>query len=205
MGRLKTKKKGVVSKPEPEPDQQKEIEPSIQALLQKAQDLIVQCDYDLASRFVHRILERQPNNAEAKEMLGVVQLETGAIEDAKLVRLSNPYIPTTFTCLQTFSSILTQSSDQPPPSAHLYLAQLCDDPHIALRHYQAAVDIMSNQLKGKERATSADDLASDHETELRTNIVRALISQVELWMDPSYDLWSVCLLRLTIFNVNLSL
>jgi hypothetical protein len=204
MGRLKTKKKGVVSKPESEPEQQKEIEPSTQALLQKAQDLIVQCDYDLATRFVHRILERQPNNAEAKEMLGVVQLETGAIEDAKLVRLSDLYILAIFTCLQTFSSLLAQSSDQPPPSAHLYLAQLCDDPHIAIRHYQAAVDIMSNQLKGKERATS-EELASDHETELRTNIVRALISQVELWMDPSYDLWSVRLLRLTIFNVNLSL
>ena len=74
----------------------------------------------------------------------------------------------------------------PPPSAHLYLAQLSEgDPHTALRHYQAAVDILSTQLKGKERAT--DD--NPDEGEVRKNIVGALIAQVEVWMDPEYDLW----------------
>ena len=78
----------------------------------------------------------------------------------------------------------------PPPSAHLYLAQLSDDPHAALQHYQAAVDILNGQLKGKERAT--DPLGTDDdEKELRQSIVRALIGMVEIWMDPSYDLWYV--------------
>jgi hypothetical protein len=43
-------------------------------------------------------------------------------------------------------------------------------------------------LKGKERAGTAEDEAGD-EAELKNNIVRALIGMVEIWMDPSYDLW----------------
>ena len=76
----------------------------------------------------------------------------------------------------------------PPPSAHLYLAQLSeDDPRLALQHYQAAVNILSGQLKGKARAKDKD--SKNDETEIKSNIVRALVGQVEIWMDPSYDLW----------------
>ncbi|KAJ6494846.1 hypothetical protein C8R47DRAFT_1194737 [Mycena vitilis] len=147
--------------------------PSIPALLEKAQTLIVQCDYELAQRFVNRVLEQQPSNAEAKEMLGVVQLEMGEIDAART----------------TFTALLPPNPDAPsppPPSAHLYLAQLCeDDPGLALKHYQAAIEILTVQLKGKERAI---DLPRDDEAELKSNIVRALVGQVEIWMDPSYDL-----------------
>ncbi|KAJ7035086.1 hypothetical protein C8F04DRAFT_1210500 [Mycena alexandri] len=147
--------------------------PSIPALLEKAQSLIVQCDYELAQRFITRILEQQPSNAEAKEMLGVVQLEMGEIEAARA----------------TFSTLLPPNPDAPnppPPSAHLYLAQLSeDDPGLALKHYQAAIEILTVQLKGKERAI---DSPKDDEAELKSNIVRALVGQVEIWMDPSYDL-----------------
>ena len=60
--------------------------PTVEALLEKTQELIVQCDYNLAGRFLDRVLKRAPDNAEAKEMLGVVQLETGLLDAAKLVR-----------------------------------------------------------------------------------------------------------------------
>ena len=59
--------------------------PSISSLLEKAQSLIVQCDYELAGRFARRVLVREPGNVEAKEMLGVTQLETGEILAAKEV------------------------------------------------------------------------------------------------------------------------
>ncbi|OCH94383.1 TPR-like protein [Obba rivulosa] len=149
--------------------------PSVSALLEKAQELIVQCDYELAERFVRRVLEREPRNAEAREMLGVAQLEQGELEAAK----------------STFQSLLppnTTAPPTPPPSAHLYLAQLSDDdPHIALQHYQAAVDILVAQLKGKDRASDPAALTDD-ETEMRRNVVRALIGMVEIWMDPQYEL-----------------
>jgi hypothetical protein len=71
----------------------------------------------------------------------------------------------------------------------LYLAQLTDDdPQSALSHYQRAIDILSVQIKGKKRADA--DAARD-EAELKSNIVRAYIGMVEIWMDPSYDLWYV--------------
>lgn len=59
--------------------------PSIPALLEKAQTLIIQCDYELAGRFARRVLEHEPGNVEAKEMLGVTQLEMGEIFAAKEV------------------------------------------------------------------------------------------------------------------------
>lgn len=68
--------------------------PAIPALLEKAQTLIVQCDYELAERFVKRILERDPAHAAAREMLGVVQLETGELFQAQQVR-PLPHSPTT--------------------------------------------------------------------------------------------------------------
>ncbi|KAF5341914.1 hypothetical protein D9611_001897 [Ephemerocybe angulata] len=172
MGRTKPKKK-VLSKVQLEKSTPKE-EPTPAALLEKAQELIVQCDYELASRFVRRILEKDPSNVEAKETLGVCLLETGDVEEAKKV----------------FQSLLPPSPGAPsvpPPSAHLYLAQLSEeDPRVALEHYQCAVNILTAQLKGKDRAM--DGNTNDDELEMKNNVVRALVGQVEIWMDPSYDL-----------------
>jgi tetratricopeptide (TPR) repeat protein len=48
------------------------------------------------------------------------------------------------------------------------------------------VNILLTQLKGKVRADT--DGEDKDEAELKTSIVRALVGQVEIWMDPSYDL-----------------
>lgn len=84
MGRTRTKKQAAAKNVEP-PASSPQVPPSIPALLQKAQSLIVQCDYELAQRFITRVLEQQPSHAEAKEMLGVAQLELGEIEAARAV------------------------------------------------------------------------------------------------------------------------
>jgi len=61
---------------------------------------------------------------------------------------------------------------------------------MALKHFTAAVDILTLQLKGKDRATvSVSVSAKNDEDEMRRTVVRALIGQVEIWMDPAYDLW----------------
>ncbi|KAH9935263.1 TPR-like protein [Amylocystis lapponica] len=174
MGRTRTKTRKVDHIVAKTASDESKPTPPISSLLEKAQTLIVQCDYDLARRFVQRVLERQPDHAQGKEMLGVIQLETGDLDAAK----------------STFFSLLPPHPDAPqipPPSAYLYLAQLSDDdPQAALQHYQSAVDILMGQLKGKERAVDAGD--DDDRTEVKHNIVRALIGMVEIWMDPSYDL-----------------
>jgi hypothetical protein len=84
MGRVRTRTKNLSTKITTTPTAL--TPPSIPSLLEKAQDLIAQCDYELAKRFIDRILERSPTHAEAKEMLGIVQLETGEIDEAKKVR-----------------------------------------------------------------------------------------------------------------------
>lgn len=94
---------------------------------------------------------------------------------------------------KAFQSLVPPSSNAPavpPPSAYLYLAQLSeDDPRAALDYYKSAVNLLMGQLKGKEKA--ADGNGSDDELEIKSNIVRALVGQVEIWMDPQYDLWCV--------------
>lgn len=83
MGRTRTKSKKsqVLSATTPAADEKSG--PATSALLEKAQALIGQCDYDLARRFAGRILERSPKNADAKEIIGVCLLETGHLDEAK--------------------------------------------------------------------------------------------------------------------------
>ena len=68
-----------------------------------------------------------------------------------------------------------------------------DDPRAALDYYKSAVNLLMGQLKGKEKA--AEGTGSDDELEIKSNIVRALVGQVEIWMDPQYDLWCVSHIR----------
>lgn len=60
--------------------------PSTNKLLVKATQLIEQCDYELARKFLERILQSAPNNAEACELYGVVLIELGEPDLARKVR-----------------------------------------------------------------------------------------------------------------------
>lgn len=89
MGRTRTQKsKHAKSTPAPAPVSGPQ--PSIESLFEKAQELLIQCNYDLAHRFVQRILEREPGNAEAREMSAVIDLERGEVESAKEVCIVLP-------------------------------------------------------------------------------------------------------------------
>jgi hypothetical protein len=85
MGRTRTKPNKIRPSKVVSPPPSVSKCPKIPALLQKAQSLIVECDYPLAERFIRRILENEPNHAEAREMLGVVLLETGELDGARMV------------------------------------------------------------------------------------------------------------------------
>jgi hypothetical protein len=91
MGRTrpKTRKARPPATELTEPPREKKSEPTIEALLEKAQELIIQCDYDLAGKFIQRVLQLAPDNVEGKEMLGVVQLETGLLDAAKQVHIQS--------------------------------------------------------------------------------------------------------------------
>lgn len=91
MGRTRTKTKKTIPVVSTASDSASKATPSVPALLEKAQELIVQCDYTLAHMFVKRILHREPEHAEAREMMGVILLETGEVDDARSV--SRPHDP----------------------------------------------------------------------------------------------------------------
>jgi tetratricopeptide (TPR) repeat protein len=158
-------------------------------LLSKARSLVSQCDYELGVKFIERVLHRRPDHVEARELLGVIQVEVGEVDLAR----------------QTFSSLIPPSPTAPPippPSAYLYLAQLADqDPRAALAHYQSAVDIFVTKLdpsspshvsKQQPQQQADEDEESEVEPEtvedVKRDLVRALIAMVEIWMDPEYDL-----------------
>ncbi len=88
MGRTRTKNKLRTKATNPPSNNVAGTQgPSISALLEKAQSLIGQCDYELALRFVRRVLEQDQENTEAKELLGVALLEIGDIKSARDVRI----------------------------------------------------------------------------------------------------------------------
>ncbi|KAG2075360.1 hypothetical protein BDR04DRAFT_1133368, partial [Suillus decipiens] len=180
MGRARVKAKKYVSTvTNSSQSSSSSATPAISALLDKAQELIVQCDFPLARKFIDRVLVRDDGSVseknQAREMMGVVLLETGEVDEARELFLTllppHPTAPT-----------------PPPPSAHLYLAQLSADPYIALKHYQAAIDILQTQLKGKAPSPTQGDEQDEGEDEVKSNIVRAYVGMVEVWMDPEYDL-----------------
>lgn len=65
--------------------QQRKPPPSVPALLSKAQDLMGEMDFELARRFVERILILEPTHFEAREMLGIIEAEEGNVDVARAV------------------------------------------------------------------------------------------------------------------------
>lgn len=174
MGRTRPKQRQLRSTSQPASSSL----PPIASLVAKAQDLIVQCDYPLARKFIERILSREDGTAveknQAKEMMGVVLLELAEVDAAR----------------EMFLSLVPPHPDAPsppPPSAYLHLAQLSDDdPQAALSYYQTAIDLLHAQLKGKSPIVSTTD--DDDDDEIKSNIVRAYLGMIEIWMDPAHDL-----------------
>lgn len=82
MVRTKTKKAAIVSTSLAPPPP-----PTTTSLIAKAQDLITQCDYDLALRFIRRALDQEPTNPDAREVLGIIEIERGELENAQKVGL----------------------------------------------------------------------------------------------------------------------
>lgn len=74
----------VPQKPAPKP------EPTVESLLDKAQTLVAQCNYELALAFLKRILEKDPSHVEARELLGLTLLETSDLDMA--TRVSTPFL-----------------------------------------------------------------------------------------------------------------
>ncbi|KAL7416715.1 hypothetical protein BDY24DRAFT_378030 [Mrakia frigida] len=148
-------------------------QPPVEELLGKAHTLLAQQDYELASRFLARILTTEPSNIEARELLGVCDLELGNVEEAR----------------NHFLHLVSTSSDLSSP--YLYLAQLASSPQESLAHYESAVRILEVQLKelveGKETEEGDED-EQVVEKDLRKQISGALVGMTEVYLtDLCFD------------------
>lgn len=87
MGRTRTKKslRASIGKVEPSTSVTTNPIPSTASLFEKAQVLVTQCNYELAYKFLVRVLDREPGHVNARELFGEVQLEMGELDAAKEV------------------------------------------------------------------------------------------------------------------------
>lgn len=87
MGRTRTKKslRASIGKVEPSTSVTTNPIPSTASLFEKAQVLVTQCNYELAHKFLVRVLDREPGHVNARELFGEVQLEMGELDAAKEV------------------------------------------------------------------------------------------------------------------------
>lgn len=87
MGRTKTKKnsRASIAQLEPSTSVATKPPPSTASLIEKAQGLVTQCNYELAHKFLARVLDREPSHVSARELFGEVQLERGEFDAAKQV------------------------------------------------------------------------------------------------------------------------
>jgi len=88
MGRTKTKKlqqKATAVARAEAVSEASTSTPTTESIYEKAQQLVVQCNYDLAHKFLLRVLEKVPGHTAARELLGEVQVEMGDLDAAKQV------------------------------------------------------------------------------------------------------------------------
>ncbi|CDZ96219.1 Tetratricopeptide TPR1 [Phaffia rhodozyma] len=146
-----------------------QLDQNVDSLLLKSHTLLAQQNYELAQRFLTRLLALEPSNAEARELIGVCELELGNAEAARdhfLVSLQAP--------LQTSSA------------PYLYLAQLASSPQEALNHYEAAVKILDQQLTElvQSKQTGVEDTKELEVAEgtMRKQISTALVGMTEIYL-----------------------
>ena len=85
MGRTRAKKRLHTTRAEAQSVKNSEV-PSIPALIEKTKSLLNESNYELAEKFAKRILERSPDHVEGRELLGLIELDSGNIKEASEVR-----------------------------------------------------------------------------------------------------------------------
>ncbi|KIR35190.1 hypothetical protein I352_02459 [Cryptococcus deuterogattii MMRL2647] len=145
------------------------------SLIDKAHTLLAQSNFELAIKFLERALEVEPTHAEAKELLGIAELEGGDAERGRecLIQLLPPHVPEAPT----------------HPSPYLYLAQSAENPQEALGYYTTAAAMLEKIIKvdeanarGKGKQALGGEEVEDDVAEERKMAVNALLAMIEIWM-----------------------
>ncbi|ODN97274.1 hypothetical protein L198_03837 [Cryptococcus wingfieldii CBS 7118] len=165
----RSKKSSKASAAAPSPAQAHQYDPA--TLIEKAHILLGQSNFELAIKFLERVLEIDPKNLEARELVGIAELEAGDPDVGRqhLLELLPPHTP--------------QAPEHASP--YLYLAQCAQDPQEALGYYTTATAMLEKRIgekdqKGKSKV--AEDGQEAEEDEERKTVVNALVAMIEIWM-----------------------
>ncbi|WVW79398.1 hypothetical protein I302_101367 [Kwoniella bestiolae CBS 10118] len=142
------------------------------SLIDKSHTLLAQSNFELAIKFLDRALELEPSNVEARELVGIAELEAGDEDRGRehLLHLFPPHVT------------------EPPshPSPYLYLAQSASEPQEALGYYSTATAMLEKRIaeqdrkgKGKQQGDAEDEEEVDEDRQMA---VTALVAMIEIWM-----------------------
>ncbi|RSH94992.1 hypothetical protein EHS25_000077 [Saitozyma podzolica] len=178
---------GKAQNPKPSTGAGPSSAPDAASLIDKAHTLLAQSNFELAIKFLARAIQLEPANLEARELLGVAELEGGDPDVGRERRVLTGLITP-----QHLLHLFPPHTAEPPssPSPYLYLAQSASDPQEALGYYSTGASIIERKLgvdqgKGKGRVPEpglAETETEDVEAEERAMAVRCLVAMIEIWM-----------------------
>ncbi|ORX93841.1 TPR-like protein [Basidiobolus meristosporus CBS 931.73] len=130
---------------------------TIAELLKLASTNVESCDYDVAYNLCNQALEKDPNNLEALEMTGVVELELGSFDSAR----------------EHLLKAVSLNPDQ-GYSKYMYLGQLSHELE-SVGFFSRGVELMGEELKTLQEN-------SPEALELARKISSALCSMAEIYL-----------------------
>ncbi|EFP92649.1 uncharacterized protein PGTG_18827 [Puccinia graminis f. sp. tritici CRL 75-36-700-3] len=171
----------------------------LEKLIDQAERLLITSDFEQAKQLCQQALDAQNTHLRALETLALSELELGEIKSARKI----------------FQKCLNHSKSNPPPTVHLYLAQLSNSPQEALGHFKKALDLLKNKLNQILLAKTNEELAQSNndtiqktttqhtnqsntvqwsidESQIRRSCSRALVGMTEIYLtdlcfDPSAE------------------
>ncbi|WWC73063.1 uncharacterized protein I206_107028 [Kwoniella pini CBS 10737] len=143
---------------------------SAASLIDKSHTLLAQSNFELAIKFLDRALELEPTNVEARELVGIAELEAGD-EDRGREHL-----------LQLFPPHASEAPSHPSP--YLYLAQSASEPREALGYYSTATAMIEKRIAEQDRKGKGkqEDDEQEEINEEKQMAVTALVAMIEIWM-----------------------
>eukprot|EP00041_Stephanoeca_diplocostata_P025570 m.672339 g.672339 ORF g.672339 m.672339 type:complete len:380 (-) comp22776_c1_seq41:3597-4736(-) len=140
------------------------VQHSAESLLEKAEDLVAQCNCELAVRFCDRVLESEPTHCGALECKAVACLQSNQLDVAEA-------------CLRQAIEV----SPDAGASKYLYLAQLLQGQD-SVAAYTGAIQVLQREIETAQRERD-----SAAETAAAREIAEAFCGIAELYMTDLCD------------------
>ncbi|KAG7529392.1 hypothetical protein FFLO_05707 [Filobasidium floriforme] len=149
-------------------------QPTATDLIAQAHAYLGQSNFEQAINSLALALDIEPANREAKEILGIAEIEGGDVEKGR----------------EHLTGLLPPHVQDPAPSTYLYLAQTAPTPQEALQLYESAIKLLESKIEAfstrgsgmEEEDADADVDVDVTKEELMKECITALVAMIEIWM-----------------------